>query len=197
MQERALKTKSNILRTAQKLFAKHGYHATSVDLIAKKAKANKQRIYAYFTNKSKLFEASLIAAYNETNQHEGVLISAIEKAPEKITSLIVNHFIKLHAKYPDFWRLITWANLENEPFYKCIRNINDSTLTHIQPFFEQNQQNGILPKTVSFEVYMFNLFAISYFYHSNRKTLSYTLTPDLFTDKGMQKVIRETLLLIR
>ena len=197
MQKRALKTRKNILKTAQKLFAKHGYHATSIDLIAEKAKANKQRIYAYFTNKSKLFEATLVAAYNETNKHEGELISAIEKEPEKITSLIINHFIRLHAKYPDFWRLITWANLENEPFYKCVSNINDTTLTHLRPFFEQNRENGVLPKDVSFEVYMFNLFAISYFYHSNRKTLSYTLSPKLFTEKGMQKVIRETLCMIK
>jgi len=33
--------------------------------------------------------------------------------------------------------------------------------------------------------------AISYFYHSNRKTLSKTLSPELFTGQGMEKLIAE------
>jgi len=197
MQKRAVKTKASILKTARKLFAKHGYHATTVDMIADKAKANKQRIYAYYTNKSKLFEASLTAAYNETNALEDDLISKISEDPDNLTQVLISHYINVHKKFPDFWRLVTWANLEPEPFYKCVQNINDSTLSRIRPFFSANRKKGKIDKNVSFEVYIFTIFAICYFYHSNRKTLSYTLSPKLFSDEGMQKVIQETLLMIK
>ena len=197
MQKRAEKTRDKILKTARKLFARHGYHGTTVDMIALKARANKQRIYAYFNSKAKLFESALIEAYKEANRHENTLIAAIEENPDKLTAVIVTHFINLHRKYPDFWRLITWANLENKPFYKCVSNINDSTLERIKPFFLENRKKGVLPQKVSFEVYMYTLFAISYFYHSNRKTLSYTLTPELFTEDGLKKVINETVKLLR
>ena len=46
MQARAEKTRSNILKTARRLFAQYGFSATGVEAIAKNAGANKQRIYA-------------------------------------------------------------------------------------------------------------------------------------------------------
>jgi TetR/AcrR family transcriptional regulator len=197
MQKRAEITHGNILKAARKLFAEYGYHGTTMDKIADTAKANKQRVYAYFKSKSKLFETVLVSAYKEANRHEDALIAALDANPTELTRTIISHFINLHAKYPDFWKLITWANLESEPFYKSVKNINDGTLDRIKPFYDQAQSDGRIPKGLSFEVYMYNLFAISYFYHSNRRTLSNTLTPDLFTDGGMERLIEETVLLMR
>ena len=57
MQARAERTRNNILKTARKLFSQYGFAGTSVDSIALTAGANKQRIYAYFGSKKKLFEA--------------------------------------------------------------------------------------------------------------------------------------------
>ena len=197
MQKRAEITRGNILKAARKLFATYGYHGTSMDKIADTAKANKQRVYAYFKSKSKLFETVLVSAYKEANTHEDTLIAALETTPTELTRTIISHFINLHAKYPDFWKLITWANLESEPFYKSVKNINDATLDRIKPFYDQAQSDGRIPKALSFEVYMYNLFAISYFYHSNRRTLSNTLTPDLFSTGGMERLVDETVLLMR
>ena len=66
MQARAEKTRSNILKNARKLFSKHGFAAASVDGIAQAAGANKQRIYAYFGSKRKLFEAVLLEVFSES-----------------------------------------------------------------------------------------------------------------------------------
>ena len=52
MQLRAERTRRAILKSARKLFAAGGFAGTSVDAIALTAKANKQRIYAYFGSKT-------------------------------------------------------------------------------------------------------------------------------------------------
>lgn len=197
MQKRAEITHANILKAARKLFAEYGYHGVSMDKIAVTAKANKQRVYAYFKNKSKLFETVLVSAYKEANTHDDALVADLEAKPTELTRIIISHYINLYAKYPDFWKLVTWANLENEPFHKSVKNINDGTLDRIKPFYDQAQRDGRIPKRLSFEVYMYNLFAISYFYHSNGRTLSNTLTPDLFSSDGMERLVEETVLLMR
>lgn len=46
------KTKQKILDTAEMLFSKYGFHATSVNKIAKEADVNKALIYYYFKDKN-------------------------------------------------------------------------------------------------------------------------------------------------
>ena len=48
LQQRAIETRKRILTAARELFAERGYSGATVDEIALRAKANKQRIYAYF-----------------------------------------------------------------------------------------------------------------------------------------------------
>jgi len=48
------KTKQKILDTAEKLFSQNGFHATSVNKIAKEANVNKALIYYYFKDKNDL-----------------------------------------------------------------------------------------------------------------------------------------------
>lgn len=196
MQERALKTRAQILKTAQHLFACHGYHGTNIDSIAVKANANKQRIYQYFGSKKKLFETCLIQSFEEASRQESAMLEQITADCRNMTSVILQHYMRLHKTHLDFWKLISWVNLEAEPFYKCLKKIKDDSYRKLSVFYRRGQHTGIFDKKVSFEGYMFFLFAVTYFYHSNRKTLSNTLTSDLFTSKGSERIIRECILLL-
>ena len=62
MQERARKTRARILEAATKLFSARGFNGATIDEIAALADVNKQRIYAYFGSKNRLFEAALYPA---------------------------------------------------------------------------------------------------------------------------------------
>ncbi len=53
----AAKTRQHIMITAERLFAKKGFDATSVDSIAKAAKVNKALIYYYFKNKQDIIHS--------------------------------------------------------------------------------------------------------------------------------------------
>mgnify|MGYP003574967183 CR=1 FL=1 len=54
------KIKEGIIRSAQELFRKYGYHKTSVNEIAKKAKIAKATIYKYFDSKEVLLRTILM-----------------------------------------------------------------------------------------------------------------------------------------
>jgi AcrR family transcriptional regulator len=196
MQERAIKTRARILKSSKKLFAKYGYHGLTVDQIANKAKANKQRIYAYFKNKKTLFEECLVSAFEEVTIKEQELLDEINDDVSNMTLIILRFYMNIHDKYPDFWRLIAWANLESDPFYKSLDNIKAESYNKLRILYKQGQEKGIFKKDVSFEVYMFHLIAVTYFYHSNRKTLASTLSEELFTAQGYEKIIKESEILI-
>ena len=51
MQERAKRTRQQILTAASEEFSQKGLHGARVDEIAKRAQVNKERIYAYFGSK--------------------------------------------------------------------------------------------------------------------------------------------------
>lgn len=63
------KIKESILRASKELFRKYGYHKTSVNEIAKKAKIAKATIYKYFDSKEQVLDAILMD-YLDVNLHE-------------------------------------------------------------------------------------------------------------------------------
>ena len=71
-----MKTKSpkqskrdQLIQTAVKLFAKHGYHATGVDTIAAESGVTKRTLYAHFGSKEELVVAAL-RQYDEAFRNE-------------------------------------------------------------------------------------------------------------------------------
>lgn len=54
------KIKESIIRAAKELFRKYGYHKTSVNEIAKKARIAKATIYKYFDSKEQVLDAILM-----------------------------------------------------------------------------------------------------------------------------------------
>jgi TetR/AcrR family transcriptional regulator len=62
-------TRKRILEAAERLFAQGGFHATSVDRIARAAGVNKALIYYHFTDKSALVEALFTRIMEEAEAH--------------------------------------------------------------------------------------------------------------------------------
>ncbi len=191
MQERALKTRGRILRTSKRLFAGYGFHGTSVDRIAAEAKANKQRIYEYFSSKRGLFEACLKSSYEDAGREEEIMLGKIGGDCAGMTEVILGHYMELHRKHPEFWRLISWANLEPDHAYKWLKNVKDESYRKLGALYRKGQEAEVFSRDVSFEAYMFMLFAVTFFYHSNRRTLANTLDPKLFTPDGAARIVRD------
>ncbi|MFI5452072.1 TetR/AcrR family transcriptional regulator [Pedobacter sp. UC225_61] len=75
------KIKESIIRAAKELFRKYGYHKTSVNEIAKKARIAKATIYKYFDSKEQVLDAILMD-YLDVNLHE-ILSNKVTFASEE------------------------------------------------------------------------------------------------------------------
>jgi len=84
----AEKIKESIKRAAQDLFRKFGYHKTSVNEIAKKAKIAKATIYKYFDSKEAVLHV-LLMDYIQTSVSELVHTNTGEDEEAHLNSLIM------------------------------------------------------------------------------------------------------------
>lgn len=82
------KIKDSIKKSAQDLFRKYGYHKTSVNEIAKRAKIAKATIYKYFESKELLLQ-EILMDYIEQSVHEIIHKSSEELDEEEYLSMII------------------------------------------------------------------------------------------------------------
>lgn len=82
------KIKESIKKAAQDLFRKYGYHKTSVNEIAKRAKIAKATIYKYFESKELLLQAILME-YIQNSVHEIIDNPADDLDEEAYLSMII------------------------------------------------------------------------------------------------------------
>ncbi len=174
MQKRALETKKKILDSATRLFAEHGLKGTTVDRIAAEAGVNKQRIYAYFGSKEKLFVSVLAHVFEAAAPVSQSMLDAAERDPGRLTETLLRGFHDFHAADPRFWRLLAWANLEDARLLDGLRNVRTREDGEIRRLFDRAQAEGKM-KPISFDSYLFTLLAVSWFMRSNALTLRYTL----------------------
>jgi len=84
----AEKIKESIKRAAQDMFRKFGYHKTSVNEIAKRAKIAKATIYKYFESKEDVLHA-LLMEYIKTSVDELIHTNTDEDEEAHLNSLIM------------------------------------------------------------------------------------------------------------
>lgn len=83
-EEQRAQTRADLLAAAAQVFAKHGYHGTSVDMVAEAAGYTKGAVYSNFASKEELFLALLEARLEDSLQSmQDVMDSAApEERPE-------------------------------------------------------------------------------------------------------------------
>ena len=175
MQARAEKTRTNILKNARKLFSKYGFAAASVDGIAQAAGANKQRIYAYFGSKKKLFEAVLLEVFSESADMFNEFASGIEPDKSDITFELSQYYWNLHLQKPEFRRLLTWANLENAVDPAVLSAARQQENECLLNWFSSEQAAGRIRSEIAFESWLLTVMGTTFFASSNAKTLRNTL----------------------
>ena len=155
MQKRAIKTQETILVTAIRLFARDGFHGTRIDDLADSAQVNKQRIYAYYGNKEKLFAAAILAVFEQANAEDQKLLQLGENDLDTMTAQLLRHYLTVHRRHPALHRMIGWANLELNRSPDWMKNIKEPSFLHLRKLYRQGQERGIFAATVSFDVYIF------------------------------------------
>ena len=96
VQTRAVKTIEKILTTALEVYAKKGYHNTTVDEIARSAGLSVGTAYRYFKNKKELLLATLEYCFDNIFEFTGLTEKSIT---EKNIEQALIAFEKIHNDY--------------------------------------------------------------------------------------------------
>ena len=191
------RTRRRILQAAIRLFAKHGFHAVSVDQIVGQARVNKRMVYHYFGSKDALFEAALSEVYKRIEEIEFHAVERGRSPREKLSRLLESYFEFLDEE-PEFTRLLQWENLE-----KGRHLTKENHLLTKNPFLERFRaivQDGVASGEFRSDLdvthLMIHFIGLCFIYHSNQFSLSQSLELDLGNAKVKERGLSQVLGLV-
>ncbi len=117
--------KAQIVKKAEKLFSKRGFHHTTVKMIADSCEITEAALYKYFKSKDEIYSAVLNSISNRIPVERFLKSLENEEDLAKILSLIAEHIIKSYKSHQRTLRLLLYSSLEKhdlcEEMYKSIR----------------------------------------------------------------------------
>ena len=179
------KNQERILSAATAEFARHGLGGARVDRIAERAGANKRMLYYYYGNKEALFLAVMEASYERIRTAERSLnLGEIE--PEQGIRRLVEFTWAYYLKNPEFLTLLNSENLHKARHIKRSRNIaamHSPFVATIEDLLRRGMSAGKFRRGVDAVQLYISIASLSYFYQSNRHTLSAVFERDLFAPR--------------
>ncbi len=173
--------RSAILAAARREFSSKGLAGARVNEIAALAGVNKQLIYYYFGNKNDLYQAALEAVYTEIRSLERGLNLEGLKPVEAMSALIGFSFDYL-ASHPDFIGLLNHENAQGASHVRtstAIRATNSPLVELIGKTLRRGIAANVFRRGIDpVELYI-SVAGMSYFFFSNRLTLSSIFARDL------------------
>lgn len=185
-QQRA--ARSAILAAARSEFSCKGLAGARVNEIAALAGVNKQLIYYYFGSKNDLYRAALETVYTEIRSLERGLNLEGMKPVEAMTALIGFSFDYL-ASHPDFIGLLNHENARGAGHVRASPAIRVTNSPLIE-MIGKTLRRGVAAKAFRrgidpVELYI-SVAGMSYFFFSNRLTLSSIFARDLAAKEVVQ-----------
>jgi len=167
-------TRAAILQAATVEFSQSGLGGARVDRIAERAGINKRMLYYYFGNKEDLFLAVLEQAYRDIRDAEQALNLSTTDPVEGIRRLI-SFTWDYYLEHPEFLRLLNSENLHRAEHLKRskeVRAMHSPFVAMIDDLLERGRHAGVFRAGVDPVQLYISIASLSYFYLSNRYTLS-------------------------
>lgn len=173
--------KNAILAAARQEFSAKGAAGARVNEIAALSGVNKQLIYYYFGNKEGLYAAALEAVYTDIRELEKSLELDQETPEEAMRSLVSFSFDYL-AQHPEFIGMLNHENAVGARHLRAsetIQGTNSPLIVLIRKTLKRGVEAGVFRKGIdSLNLYI-TIAGMSYFFFSNRMTLSSIFGRDL------------------
>jgi TetR/AcrR family transcriptional regulator len=177
----AERTRQAILAAAEEEFADKGLAGARVDAIAEQSGANKRMLYYYFGSKENLYLAVLERVYAAMRQAEREL-NLLELEPLDAIRRLVEFKFDYYVEHPRLIRLLASENMQDAAFLKRSRQLRDmqgSLGVVLKSVLAAGQKKKLVkPGIDPLQLYI-SLAALSYFYFTNRGTLSAAFGRDL------------------
>jgi len=141
-----------IKQTALELFANEGFHSTSIEMIAQKAKISKGLLYNYFESKDDLLKEIVYSASNELwdkfdPNHDGILTD------EEFIYFIRATLSAIESN-PLFWRLYTVLMLKPNVVHLIGEELLQASAKHINVLLEYIKRKAVAD--VESEMFVFS-----------------------------------------
>jgi TetR/AcrR family transcriptional regulator len=183
------RTREAILVAAQDEFAAKGLFGGRVNVIAKKAGANKRMIYHYFGSKEDLYLAALERVYEGLRGEERML-HLDHLAPKIAIKRLVEFNFDYSRAHPELVSLINSENLHRARHLrksKKVRELHSPFVQLVAEILRRGAAAGVFRRGLDpIDVYI-SIAAIGYFYLSNNWTLSAIFGRDLATDAALRR----------
>ena len=190
-------TRERIINAAIREFSRNGFNGARVDVIAEKARINKERLYAYFGGKPGLYKASLRKVFSGIEEAEKKLISFPLDKPECLNEVLIKIYSDFLNDHPEFWRFLIFENLEGGQHVEALPHMQRPAFAHLRSVYKHGQETGVFKNDVGFKYYFFTITAIVFFAYSNRITVSRTLGLNLKDPPAAARFLKECLKLLR
>ena len=182
----AARTRQNIIDAATEEFASLGLGGARIDSIAARAGLNKRLLYYYFGNKEALFQAVLERAYEKIRTAERAL-QLDEIDPVEAIRRLVSFTWHYYIGHPEFMTLLNSENLHQAVHLKNsdqIQAMNSPLIQTLDKVLEQGRAIGLFRGGIDPLQLYISIAALSFFYLSNRHTLSVVFGRDLQSGKA-------------
>lgn len=174
-------TREGILKAAIKVFAKSGFAGGRVEKISKAAKSYDRMIYYYFGSKEGLFIAALEEIYRRFCEAEAKVDLDMEQ-PIKSLRTVVLFTWNYYQKHPEFITLLNSENLHcGVHISKSMqaRKYSSAAISILEQVLRSGIGKGVFRADVRARDVYLTIASLSYFYLSNRFTLSAFLGQNL------------------
>ncbi len=168
------RTRASILSAATQEFAAKGLEGARTDDIARRSGANKRMIYHYFGSKDGLFQAVLENTYARIRGSEADL-QLTSRDPVVAMGQLVAFSFDWFLRHPEFVKLLNEENLHGAAHVRSsnvARSLNMPLVELISELLERGAASGQFRTGVDPVQLYISIAGISYFYFSNRHTLS-------------------------
>lgn len=134
--------KQIILETALRLFARNGYDATPISLIAKEAGVSQGLMYNFFKGKKELLREMITEGGADIA--ESMKAYATINNPREAIRLHITETIKIIKKKKEFWRLLHALRLQGSVL-EDVQDLFENILSTVTKVFEKVFRNLGIP----------------------------------------------------
>ncbi|MBS0447212.1 MAG: TetR family transcriptional regulator [Proteobacteria bacterium] len=182
-------SRQRILAAALAEFADKGIAGARIDVIAEVARSNKRMIYYHFDSKERLYVAVLEEAYIDMRREEAALDLEALAPPEAIKALVEFKF-GYYDSHPWLVGLLNGENMLGAKFLRRstrLREAHVSLVETIAKILKAGAKAGLFRRGVdALDLYL-TIASLSYFYFSNRATLSTAFGQPLDTPMALKQ----------
>ena len=183
-------TQRRILDAAKFEFARKGLSGARVDIIARRADANKRMIYHYFNSKEELFQRVIEDAYIDLRTAEQNL-NLEHLPPEEALESLVRFTWKYYLDNPEFLSLVNNENLHAAKHLKQSKVIPlfGRMVNMVQEILKRGEEKGSFRAGIDPVQLNITIAALGYYYLTNRHTGSILFEKDFMAREALEERI--------